>query len=81
MENQGTLDPGNDVDIYCLHLTCSRLLSKATEGWMETWNNHKISTEQNRTPVQLFAEGTRRLQMTWEDNGGDLPLELDQVTN
>ena len=24
MENQGTLDPGNDVDIYCLHLTFSR---------------------------------------------------------
>jgi hypothetical protein len=81
MENEGTLDPGNDADIYCLHLTLSRLLPKATEVWMETWNNHKISTERHRTPVQLFVEETRHLQMTWEDNGGDLPLELDHLTN
>ena len=79
MEDEGLLDPGNDIDIYCLHLTVSRLLPKATEEWMETWNHHKISTERNRTPIQLFELGTCNLKKTWEENGGGIPLELDQV--
>jgi hypothetical protein len=79
MESMGLLDPDSDTDIYCLHLTVSHLLATATATWMETWNHHKISTASNKTPIQLFVEGIRELEMASEDFGGEVPRELDQV--
>jgi hypothetical protein len=69
-----------DVDIFCLHYTVFTLLSVSSTQWIETWNHHPLSTERNKSPVQLFEEGLRLLEMRWEDEGGNTPEELQRVT-
>ena len=46
LEEEGILDPDNDVDLYCLN---DRLAE-----FTESWNNHPLRTEGNSTPLQLF---------------------------
>ena len=50
----GILDPGSDLDIYCLHLVCANLISESLDRWSSGWNNHKLRTHHNKSPRQLF---------------------------
>ena len=53
----GKLDPLNEVDIYCLHYVFKPLINAALVAFVESWNNHTISTVSNLTPNQLFIQG------------------------
>lgn len=57
LEDEGKLDPLNEVDIFCLHWMYIPRINHALTEFMSSWNNHRISTEHNRTPNQLFVEG------------------------
>ena len=57
MEAEGILDPLNEVDLYCLHFVFIPRINSSLESFREGWNNHSISTENNRTPSQLFISG------------------------
>ncbi len=57
MEEQGELDPLNDIDIFCLHKVFRPRINSALNAFVESWNNHPISTERNLTPNQLFIRG------------------------
>ena len=57
MESQGMLDPLNEVDVFSLHFCFLPIVNKATESFQEAWNNHKVSTEGNATPYQLYLAG------------------------
>lgn len=56
LENEGTLDPLNNVDIFCLHLVYLPVNNRTLEEFRESWNNHPLSTEHNSTPNQLFCQ-------------------------
>ena len=56
LENEGTLDPLNNVDIFCLHLVYLPVINRTLEEFRESWNNHPLSTEHNSTPNQLFCQ-------------------------
>ena len=54
---EGYLDPLNQVDLFCLHcIFLPRIYHNLLE-FMGSRNHHKLSTEINRTPYQLFFEG------------------------
>ena len=61
MENLDLLDPTNEIHIYSLHLVYLHRINTSLKGFKEAWNYHKIRTEHNRTPHQLFTEGVLRL--------------------
>lgn len=76
MESCGILNPSLDLDIYCLHVTCFRILSLTVEEFRNGWNEHLLSTEKNKTPRQLFVSGLLALK-----NDGNYHEELCQVND
>lgn len=57
LETEGTLDPLNEIDMFCLQYVFLPRIGKCLSDFQESWNNHPVSSEGNMTPYQLFAEG------------------------
>ena len=57
LESEGYLDPLNEVDLFCLHHIFLPRINRSILQFRESWNHHKLSSEANRTPYQLFLEG------------------------
>ena len=64
MERCGYLDPDDDVHLWCLHLVFLPLINKHLSVWRETWINHPLSSEGNKTPMQLWIEGLHDISET-----------------
>ena len=47
----------NEVDLYCLHYVFLPRINRNLAEFKESWNNHALSSEGNKTPYQLFFEG------------------------
>ena len=50
------LSPDNDLNLFCLHFVYTPLINKALETFKRLWN-HKLSSEANATPQQLYMRG------------------------
>ncbi len=57
LEEENYLDCLNEVDLFCLHCFFLPRINAALQSFIDSWNNHPISTARNRTPNQLFIEG------------------------
>ena len=57
MEDTGILDTDNENDMFCLHFVFTPLMNRALNTFKCSWNNHKLSTEGNLTPQQLYLTG------------------------
>ena len=57
LEEQEMLDPMNDVDVYCLHYIFIPRINAALNSFIDSWNNHSLSSARNLTPNQLFVQG------------------------
>ena len=57
LTSQGKLDTTNEADMYCLHFVYIPRLNEALKGFVESWNNHPITTARNLTPNELFIRG------------------------
>ena len=57
LEVEEKLDTLNEVDLYCLHYVYKPRINHALQAFLESWNNHCISTEGGYTPYQLFIQG------------------------
>ena len=55
LESNGVLDPLNVVDLFCLHFVYIPRINQSLSLFQEAWNNHPLSTESNRTPLQLYT--------------------------
>lgn len=64
LENEDLLDPADDIDIGCLHLVFLPKINKMLELFQNMWNNHKLRTERNRSPLQLFMMGLQTVGNT-----------------
>ena len=64
MGDDGSLGCLNEVDMFCLHYALLPRINQALEGFVESWNNHPVSTCRNLTPNQLFIQGALRQNMT-----------------
>ena len=63
LEADGKLDPLNEVDVYCLHYVYIPRIQQTLDSFVESWNNHAISTENNFTPNQLYIRGALEYDM------------------
>ena len=57
MEDTEILNPDNDNDLFCLHFIYTPLINQALQLFKRSWNSHKLSTEGNLTPHQLYIKG------------------------
>ena len=53
LESENQLDPLNETDLFCLHFVFLPRINKTLTEFIDTWNNHPLSTEHNSTPNQL----------------------------
>jgi len=73
LEEEYGFDIDDTVHLYCLHYVYMARINRAFRRFTETWNNHSIRTEHNRTPLQLWQVGmiTNGYEAYEEYNGVD----------
>ena len=77
MEEKGLLNPGDEIDLYCLHYVAFDLLQRSINQFLFSWNHHSLETERQKTPVQFFIKGFHNLA---QEEIPDNPFtELEQV--
>ncbi|CAG7820708.1 unnamed protein product, partial [Allacma fusca] len=54
MEQDGILDIDNPVHLFVLHYVFVPRMQHSYDQFRNGWNNHKISTENSRSPLQLM---------------------------
>ncbi|KAK4883438.1 hypothetical protein RN001_006757 [Aquatica leii] len=57
MESNRTLDPNNNIHIYTLQLVYLKEINKNLNQFKRAWNYHKIRTEGNRSPHEIWVNG------------------------
>jgi len=57
LEENGFLDPTSELDLFCLHFVYMQKINDALKTFMAGWNNHALTTESNKTPIQLYTCG------------------------
>ena len=84
MEYINLLNPVNDQHLYALHYVYIPRINAALSQFRAGWNNHRIRTEHNLSPEQLFTAGVLRLQRSGlvamdflEDVGDDYGIDED----
>ena len=56
MEENGILDPFNEVDIAALHFTFIPLVNEKLDAWRHAWSKHRIRTIKT-SPLRLWVAG------------------------
>ena len=62
MEENEILDPLNEMHLYVLHCVFLPRINRSCAEFCQQWNNHPLSTEKSRTPLQVWSEG---LYLNW----------------
>lgn len=57
MEDEGLLDPMDELDLFCLHFVFMPRINQQLELFKAAYCRHKLRTEHNRTPIQLWTTG------------------------
>jgi hypothetical protein len=55
--HQNLYDPDDEIDRFSLIFIYHPLIQRSLRQFTRIWNHHKLRTEHNRTPVQLYADG------------------------
>eukprot|EP00794_Sanderia_malayensis_P018368 gene18368-20215_t len=58
LENIDQLDVLNALDLWSLHFSFLCIINKRLQDWVHAWSRHPLSSENNRTPLQLWAMGS-----------------------
>lgn len=72
MENQGLLDPSNEIHIFCLRYVYLPRINRRLGIFTAGYNSGPISTERNCTPLQLWVRGSLQLQHSNHRVGEDV---------
>lgn len=67
LEATGCLDPLNDKHIFTLHHVYMPRINRALEEFIRQHNNHRLRTEHNLTPAQMFLISPRTSDPMWID--------------
>ena len=61
LEDLGYLDPCNEDHLKALHYVYMKRINRSVEEFVQVYNNHPLRTEGNRSPLQLYNSGLRRV--------------------
>lgn len=62
LENEGVLDPDNEMHIWALHYVYLPRINRDLQDFMTQWNHHGLRTEHHMTPLQIFVRGCLQQQ-------------------
>ena len=57
MEDSGSLDPNNPLHLKALHHVYLPVVNERLDTFRRGWNNHKLRTENHKTPNQVWLSG------------------------
>ena len=57
LEKNNLLNPNDELDLAALHYVFIPRINENLEKFKVSWNNHKLSTEKQKTPNQLYILG------------------------
>lgn len=87
LENQNVLDPLNDTDLFCLHYIFLPRINASLHSFQMAWNNHPLSTENNRSPIQIYMVDSLEnglfndiLPATYQDHSGYSSENSDAIS-
>ena len=63
------------MDIFCLHYIFLPRINASLNSIQLAWNNHSLSTENSRSPIQIYTCDSIRISMFQESNN---PMGLFQ---
>ncbi|XP_028412583.1 uncharacterized protein LOC114535478 [Dendronephthya gigantea] len=66
LESSGLLNPDSELDLFCLHYVYLPRISHSLRNFVNGWNAHPMSTENNLSPNQLWIRGL--LEIANSDN-------------
>ena len=80
LENNRLLNPGSEIDLFCLHYVYLPRVKHSLHQFLHGWNAHPVSTENNFSPNQLWIRGlmeiansnNRIAQDTWQAETSDV---------
>ena len=61
LERNNLLNPNDELDLAALHYVFIPRINENLEKFKVSWNNHKLSTEKQKTPNQLYILGMLNL--------------------
>uniref|UniRef100_A0A3Q3FKJ3 Integrase catalytic domain-containing protein n=1 Tax=Kryptolebias marmoratus TaxID=37003 RepID=A0A3Q3FKJ3_KRYMA len=59
LETEGLLQTDNEVHLYALHWTFLPQINRHLQFFMDGWNNHRLRTERNQSPLLLWSQNQR----------------------
>ena len=78
LEDDGFLDPLNPRSgLFCVHYAILPEVDRCLQEFMDSWNNHSLSTASNLTPEALFTIGLLEKQQTESAREQTLPTDSD----
>ena len=75
LEEIGILNPNNNVYMFCLHYVFLPRINQSLEKWKSVWNKHKISSENNLTPEQMYTTGMMKCGFRGMEDSNIIPSE------
>nr|XP_040039706.1 uncharacterized protein LOC120823631 isoform X2 [Gasterosteus aculeatus aculeatus] len=72
LEDQGTLNPDNEVHLFALHWIFFPLVQQSLDSFRDAWNFHGLRTERNQSPQQLWR---RYREQGPEEDPTEIPEE------
>ena len=72
LEDMGLLDVDDSNDMFALHYVYIPLINQSLHCFVECWCHHKVRTENNQTPLQLWISGS--MARTADGSGSDCIL-------
>lgn len=57
LEERGLLSPSDEIDLFSLHHTFLSLINNHLEIFCQAYNQHRMRTEGNHSPLQLWLQG------------------------
>ena len=62
LEEHGLLDPTDEQDLFSLHYVYVPRINQQLSLFLHAWNHKPLSTERNKTPMQLWISGILRIR-------------------
>lgn len=62
LEDEGLLNPSDSTHLFCLHYVFLPRINHSLQNLSQAHSRHRLRTEQNRTPMQLWIRGQLRDQ-------------------
>ena len=58
------MNPLNENDLFCLHYVYMNVINHHIGEWENTWNEHRMTSCNNMSSMQIWIDGLQRLRGT-----------------